>query len=111
MHARRSVIASIESIEMENHSTSRVASHSTEESSGTSIDLSSSSTSTSFDILFEYEGSKQPLSVKHEDVVTKIENQLGKLGTGCQHVHFRIFNCRFKCTMHAVACTVAISLS
>ena len=78
---------------MESHSTSRVASHSTEESSapGTLIDLSSSSTSTSFDILFEYEGSKQPLSVKHEDVVMKIENQLGKLGTGCQHVHFRMF--------------------
>ena len=70
---------------MENHSTSRIASHTTEELSGTSGDFSSSSASTSFDILFEYEGSKQPLSVSREDVVMKIESQLGKLGTD---VHF-----------------------
>ena len=38
-------------------------------------------TSSSFDILFEYEGSKQPLSVNRDDVIIKIENHLATLGS------------------------------
>ena len=59
--------------------------HSTEELRGTS-NSAPSSASSSFDILFEYEGSKQPLSVSREDVVMKIENQLAKLGMSVVYI-------------------------
>ena len=39
-----------------------------------------SSAESCFDILFDFQGSKQPLSVTREDVIPKIENQLAKLG-------------------------------
>ena len=34
---------------------------------------------TDLNILFEYQGSKQPLTITGENVVVKIEEQLGKL--------------------------------
>ena len=35
---------------------------------------------TDLNILFEHQGSKQPLTITGENVVVKIEEQLGKLG-------------------------------
>ena len=39
-----------------------------------------STSSDLFDILFEYEGSIQPLSVSRENVIPSVEKQLAKLG-------------------------------
>ena len=45
-----------------------------------SATASSTTSSDLFDILFEYEGSIQPLSVSRENVIPSVEKELAKLG-------------------------------